>query len=73
MLWLEGAVDDGCEVAERAVLGCRECGCGLDVLGGLAVEADAEFGSGVFVVVEGVDVASGAVDLHVLAGEGPVP
>ena len=43
------------------------------MLGGLAVEADAELGAGVFVVVEGVDVAGGAVDLHVLAGEGPVP
>jgi hypothetical protein len=43
------------------------------VFGGFAGEAFAELCAGVVVFVEGVDVAGGAVDLHVLAGEGPVP
>src|SRR5258708_5733727 len=72
-LGVELVIEDGDEVVEGVVFGCGERRCRVAMLGGLVGEAHAELVGLLGVYVDGVDVAGGTVDLHVLAVEGPVP
>ena len=73
MVGVELVVEDGGEVAEGVGLRTFEGWGGLGVLGVFAGETDAELVGVGGVDVDGVGVAGGTVDLHVLAVEGPVP